>query len=368
VPLPVRNWDQTDALCLEESLVLRSFTSTPPMLQTSVIGSYAWPSWFITAVEAIKCGQYGPKDISETLDDAVDMAIRDQEEAGLDVISDGEMRRFGFFTADFYGRLTGLEALPPLRQLGPGGHDQRERYRIISEFDAPDGLGLVDEFMYAAGRTDLPLKVPCPGPYTLAGRIMPGSVYPDRMAVARRFSEIIREELLALVEAGVTFIQMDEPSYAVHKHSPGIFMNLFNRTVEGVNARIGLHLCFGNYIGRPVAHRTYAPLFPHVLDVQADEIHLEFANREMAEVRFAAEIAASGRTLAAGLIDVKNYYIETPDIVAARIRTVLDYVPAEQLVVAPDCGMSQTARWAARAKLKAMVEGTRIVRAELAGF
>ena len=337
------------------------------MLQTSVIGSYAWPSWFITAVDAIKNGQYGPKDITETLDDAVDMAIRDQEEAGLDFISDGEMRRFGFFTADFYGRLTGLESLPPLRMLGPGGHDQRERYAALHDFDAPDGLGLVEEFRYAATRTDLPLKVPCPGPYTLAGRIMPNAVYKDRMAVAHRFASIIREELLSLVEAGTTFIQLDEPSYAVHKHSPAAFVDLFNSTVEDVDATVGLHLCFGNYIGRPVAHRTYAPLFPHILDAKAQEIHLEFANREMAEVHLAGRIAEAGRTAAAGVIDVKNYFVETPDIVADRIRTLLKHVPADKLVLAPDCGFSQTARWAARAKLKALVEGAKIVRAELNG-
>ena len=335
------------------------------MLQTSVIGSYAWPSWFITAVEAIRKGEYGPKDIEETLDDAVDLAIRDQEEAGLDVISDGEMRRLGFFTADFYGRLTGLNALPPLRRLGPGGHDQRERYEAHAEFEAPDGLGLVPEYQYARTRTALPLKVPCPGPYTLAGRILPNAVYADRMAVAHQFARIINRELKALVAAGVTFIQLDEPSYAVHKHSPKAFVKLFNDTVDGVQARIGLHLCFGNYIGRPVAHRVYAPLFPHILDTHADEIHLEMANREMAEVYLAGAVAEAGKTLAAGVIDVKNYFIETPEIVAERVETVLQHVPPQQLVLAPDCGLSQTARWAARQKLAAMVEGTRIVREKL---
>ncbi len=335
------------------------------MLQTSVIGSYAWPSWFITAVEAIRAGEYGPKDVQETLDDAVDLAIRDQEEAGLDVISDGEMRRLGFFTADFYGRLQGLEALPPLRQLGPGGHDQRERYSARTRIEAPDGLGLLDEFMYAHTRTSHQLKVPCPGPYTLAGRIMSGPVYADRMAVAREFAGIINRELKAVATNGATFIQLDEPSYAVHKHSPAAFVELFNRTVRGVNARIGLHLCFGNYVGRPVAHRTYAPLFPHILDAHAHEIHLEMANREMAEVHLAAEVACSGKTVAAGVIDVKNYYIESAALVADRIRTVLQHVGPEQLVLAPDCGLSQTARWAARAKLKALVAGTHIVRQEL---
>jgi len=335
------------------------------LLQTSVIGSYAWPSWFITAVEAIRRGEYGPKDIEETLNDAVDMAVRDQEEAGVDIISDGEMRRLGFFTADFYGRLTGLLEKPPLRRLGPGGHDQRERLETLSPFDAPDGLGLVAEYEYVRTRTMRALKVPCPGPYTLAGRIVPGELYPDRMAVARRFAEIINKELKALVQSGVDFLQLDEPSYAVHKHSPRAFVELFNRTVEGIDARIGLHLCFGNYIGRPVAHRVYAPLFPYILDVHAHEIHLEMANREMAEIELTRAIVNAGKTVAAGLIDVKNYFVETPAIVADRIRQVLQYVPADQLVVSPDCGLSQTARWAARKKLQAMVEGACIVRKEL---
>jgi len=335
------------------------------MLQTTVIGSYAWPSWFITAVESIRKGEYGPKDIEETLDDAVDLAIRDQEDAGLDVISDGEMRRLGFFTADFYGRMTGLRSLPPLRRLGPGGHDQRERYEAVEHFKAPEGLGLVAEFLYARTRTRRELKVPCPGPYTLAGRIGIGGLYSDRMAVAQRFAGIINQELKAVVAAGATSIQLDEPSYSVHKHSPKAFAELFDRTIEGVEARIGLHLCFGNYIGRPVAHRIYQPLFPHILEVGADEIHLEMANREMAEVHLAGEIARAGKTVAAGIIDVKNYFIETPEIVADRVRTVLEHVPPEQLVLAPDCGMSQTARWAARKKLQALAAGVQTVRDEI---
>ena len=346
-------------------LSLTRFTGFLNMLQTTVIGSYAWPSWFITSVEAIKRGEYGPRDIEETLDDAVDTAIRDQVEAGLDVISDGEMRRFGFFTADFYGRLHGLKECAPLRRLGPGGHDQRERYEVTEPFSAPDGLGLVAEFRYARGRTSLPLKVPCPGPYTLAGRIMPGAHYPDRMAVAHRFAEIINEELRALNAAGAEFIQLDEPSHSVHKHAPGAFTELFNRTVEGVSSRIGLHLCFGNYIGRPVAHRTYEPLFPEILNVAAHEMHLEFANREMAEIHLARQIVDAGKVMVAGVIDVKNYFIETPEIVADRIRLLLNHVPPDRLALAPDCGFSETARWAARAKMESLAKGAQIVRAEL---
>lgn len=335
------------------------------MLKTSVIGSYAIPSWLISSTEAMKRGEYGPLDVQETLDDAIDMALRDQEDAGIDIVSDGEMRRFGFFTAGFYGHLDGLRALEPLRKLGSGGHDQRERYEAVEPFSAPNGLGLVDEFLYASTRTELPLKVTCPGPYTLAGRIQTGDIYADRMAVAARFAEIINAELKAVVKAGATLIQLDEPSAAVHKNAPDKYVELFNQSVEGVEAEIGLHLCFGNYMGRPVAHRTYAPLFPRILNIAADEIHLEFANREMAELELAGEIAASGRNVAAGVIDVKNYFIEPPEMVADRIRQVLQHVPANQLILAPDCGFSETARWAARKKLHALVRGTRLVRKEL---
>ncbi|HTP11674.1 MAG TPA: methionine synthase [Anaerolineae bacterium] len=335
------------------------------LLPTSVIGSYAWPSWFITAVEAMKRGEYGPADIQETLNDAVDVALRDQEDAGIEIVSDGEMRRLGFFTADFYNRLSGLRTLPPDRLLGPAGHDQREHYEAIDRITAPTGLGLVPEFQYVRTRTIRPIKMPCPGPFTLAGRITPGSAYADRMDVAHALADIINAELKAIVAAGVDFIQLDEPSYAVHPKSPRDFVDLFNSTVNGVTARIGLHLCFGNFVGRPVAKRTYAPLFPHILDTHTDELALEFANRELFEIEIGKQVAEAGKTLAAGLIDVKNYYIETPEDVAQRIRTALKYVPVDKLTIVPDCGFSQTARWASRAKLKAMVEGTKIVRQEL---
>ena len=338
------------------------------MITTSVIGSYAWPSWYITTVEAIKRGEFGPKDIEETLNDAVDMALRDQEDAGVDVISDGEMRRFGFFTADFYGRLTGLDERPALRKIGPAGHDQREKLVATKPIQAPDGLGLVAEYEYVRTRTTRPLKVPCPGPFTLAGRIQPNHLYKDRMEVSHAFAEIINAELRALVEAGVDFIQLDEPSYAVHSYNdPKLFVELFNRTVEGIDARIGLHLCFGNFVGRPVAHRTYKPLFPHILDLKTDELSMEFANRELSELELAEQVVEAGKTVAAGLVDVKNYFIETPELVAERIRKALDHIPPSKLVVTPDCGFSQTARWASRAKLVSMVEGAKIARDELVG-
>jgi 5-methyltetrahydropteroyltriglutamate--homocysteine methyltransferase len=335
-----------------------------PLLPTSVIGSYAWPSWLHTALAAAQRGEYGPADMKETQDDAVDMALRDQEDAGVDIVSDGEMRRVGFFTAEFYGHMTGLRELPPQRKVGIVGHDQRESYEVVAPITAPNGLGLLEEYRYARSRTARPLKMPCPGPYTLAGRLKPGTVYKDRMQVAYALAKIINDELKALAAAGANFIQIDEPSYAVHATSPRDFVDLFNATIYGVNAKIGIHLCFGNFVGRPVAKRTYRPLFPDILDVHADQFALEFANRELAELELWQEFP-SDKELAAGLVDVKNYYCETPEDVAERIRAALKYVKPEKLSVTPDCGFSQTARWAARAKLRAMVEGTKIVRREL---
>ncbi len=337
-----------------------------PLLPTSVIGSYAWPAWLHVALGAAQRGEFGPDDMREAQDDAVDIALRDQEDAGVDIVSDGEMRRVGFFTAAFYGFLSGLRELPPQRRVGVAGHDQRESYEAVAPITAPQGLGLLAEYEYVRTRTTRPIKMPCAGPFTLAGRIKPGSVYRTRWEIAEALVPIINTELRALAAAGCRFIQIDEPSIAVRPDAPHAFVDLFNATVAGVDARIGLHLCFGNYVGRPTARRTYRPLFPHILDVRADQFALEFANREMAEIDLWREFP-NDKELAAGLVDVKNYYIETAEDVAERVRLALRYVAAEKLSIVPDCGFSQTARWAARAKLKAMVDGVRIVRHELAG-
>jgi 5-methyltetrahydropteroyltriglutamate--homocysteine methyltransferase len=301
------------------------------------------------------------------LDDAVDLALRDQEDAGIDIVSDGEMRRAGFFTAEFFRHLTGLRALPADRRLGAGGHDQQHRFEVLEPIAAPDGLGVVAEFRYAIGRAQRPLKVTLPGPYTLSGRLRtgPGEVYPTRDAAAEAFVPVLRAELEALVAAGATFIQIDDPSPAIHPDAPSDFAALFNAAVEPIvgHARLGAHLCFGNYLGRPLARRTYRPVLEAMLRFRVDELVLEFANREMAEVDLLGEIAAAGRDVAAGVVDVKNYHLESADEVAERIDLVLATgVPPERLTLVPDCGLSQTARWAATAKLRALAAGRDLVR------
>jgi 5-methyltetrahydropteroyltriglutamate--homocysteine methyltransferase len=300
------------------------------------------------------------------LDDAVDLAIRDQEAAGIDVISDGEMRRAGFFTAEFYRHLTGVRPLPSERRLGAGGHDQQHRFEVVEPIAAPNGLGVVAEYTYARERTTRPLKVTIPGPYTLSGRLTygPGQVYPGRNDAAEAIVPILGAELEGLVAAGATIIQIDDPSPAIHPGAPSDFAALFNAAVAPVRGRVrlGAHLCFGNFLGRPLARRTYRPVLDAMLRFDVDELVLEFANREMAEVEILGEIAAAGRDVAAGVIDVKNYHLETADEVAQRIEAVLAAgVPADRLALVPDCGFSQTARWATTAKLRALVAGRDLV-------
>jgi 5-methyltetrahydropteroyltriglutamate--homocysteine methyltransferase len=335
-------------------------------LRTSVVGSHARPSWFVAGIAAAERAEFGPADLAEMLDDAVDLALRDQEEAGIDLVTDGEMRRAGFFTAEFYRHITGVRALPSDRRLGAGGHDQQHRFEVLEEIRAADGLGVVAEFRYASGRARRPLKVTLPGPYTLSGRLRtgPGETYADRDAAAQAFVPILRAELEGLVAAGAKHIQIDDPSPAIHPDAPSDFAALFNAAVEPIvgKVRLGAHLCFGNYLGRPLARRTYRPVLEAMLGFRVDELVLEFANREMAEVGLLGEITAAGRDVAAGVIDVKNYHLESAEEVAERTDQVLAAgVPPERLTLVPDCGFSQTARWATTAKLRALVAGRDLV-------
>jgi 5-methyltetrahydropteroyltriglutamate--homocysteine methyltransferase len=304
------------------------------------------------------------------LEDAVAAAVRDQVEAGLDCISDGEQTRFDF-NLSFYGFLEGIEmekASPRLH--GPPAHDQRGKHEIIGEISAPGGLGAVEEFLRlkALAPPGQSLKASVPGPYTLSGRLLPGSLYPDRFAVTEALLPIVRKELEDLVEAGCGEITVDEPSMScyAHKSDPARFVDIFNRTVESVKGRCRLstHLCFGNYKGRAVGPRRYEPMFPAFLDFEVDELHLEMASREFSEIEVISQIS-DRMDVAVGIVDVKSYYIETPEDIAGRVELCLEHAPADRLVFAPDCGLSQTARWAARKKLVNMVSGIAQVRDKL---
>ena len=337
-------------------------------LRTTVIGSYPFPGWLEFACQHLN--QFGDADRAELIDDAVAIAVRDQVEAGLDVITDGEQTRLDF-NLSFYGFINGLElesASP--RRFGPPAHDQRGKHKIVAPLAAPRGLGAVEDFERLKRIAPLGpvLKASVPGPYTLSGRLLPNDQYRDRYAITEALLPIVCAELEALVKAGCKEITVDEPSMSCYAHRENTkrFVDIFNRTVEPVRGkcRLSTHLCFGNYKGRAVGLRHYAPMFPAFLDFHVDEIHLEMASREFAELEL-LNVITRKMDAAVGIIDVKSYYIETPDDVASRVRACLEHAAADRLSFAPDCGLSQTARWAARQKLRNMVAGIQQVRNKL---
>lgn len=338
-------------------------------LQTTVIGSYPFPGWLEFATAHLD--DFGESDIEEMRKDAVIVAVYDQVATGLDVITDGEQTRYDF-NLSFYSRLQGLDPTPfSPRRFGPPAHDQRGKYRITGKLHSERGLGAVEEFRLL--RKVAPpgpiLKASVPGPYTLSGRITPGGTYKDRWEITEALIPIVRRELEGLVDIGCTEITLDEPSMSCygHREDPRRFVEIFAETVKPVvgKCRLSTHLCFGNYKGRAVGLRRYAPLFPAFLDLPVDEMHLEMASREFAEIEVIREIVERGTDAAVGIIDVRSYYIETPEDVAERVRLCLKHAPPEKLSFAPDCGLSQTARWAAKQKLANMVAGVSLVRHEL---
>jgi 5-methyltetrahydropteroyltriglutamate--homocysteine methyltransferase len=326
--------------------------ATLSLLPATVIGSWAFPGWYAKFCDDVAAHpeQFGADDCAEAVRDAVRLAIDDQLRAGADLITDGEMQRVDF-NLGFYDYLTGIEALPPSRRWGPPAHDQRGKYRCRAELAAPRGLGLVEEYRRLSELTAAPVKVPVPGPYTLAGCLIGGDVYHDRDALAAALVPIVNREMRDLVQAGVDFLQLDEPSFACHPNEPDRFLDLIGRTVAGVSAKISMHMCFGNYRGRAVGRRSYRPLFPHLARAPVQQLALEFASREMAEIELAREIKPP-MELAVGLVDVKNTW---------------QYIDPERVHITPDCGFSQTARYIAVRKLANMVEGVRQVRREMRG-
>jgi 5-methyltetrahydropteroyltriglutamate--homocysteine methyltransferase len=332
----------------------------------TVIGSSAFPGWYAYFQEqaAADPQQFGAEDLAEARLDATRLALEDQIRAGIELVSDGEMGRVDF-NLGFYETLSGMQALPVPRKLGVPAHDQRRKYLCTGPLSAPDGLGTLSEYRTLKELTQRPVKMPIPGPFTLAGRIEGGRIYADRQAVTEALIPIVNTEILALISAGCRFIQLDEPSFACHPDNPGLFVDIINRTLEGTQAAyVSMHLCFGNYRGRAVGQRSYRPLFPGLLKAKVDQLALEFASRELAEIHLLKPIYESGKSIAVGLVDVKNLWIEPVELIVERLHACLQFAPAEALQVTADCGYSQTARYAAIGKMTNMVRAVTQVRAE----
>jgi 5-methyltetrahydropteroyltriglutamate--homocysteine methyltransferase len=338
-------------------------TASLPLIPTAVVGSHGKPGWWFASVKAQERAEFGPADLEEMFDDAADTAIRDMERAGIDIITDGEVRRIDGYVDSYYAIIKGIEALPVRRKAGPWGYDQQTRYEAVGRIETPSGgLGIIKEFEYLKAHTARHTKATCAGPLTFGSRIHPGAIYSGVVDVAERFAEVINEELKGLVAAGADFIQLDEPARG--NVSGEEMARLFNLATEGVEAKLAFHICFGNRFGRSRFPRNYEPYFPGVLKARADQFVLEFAGRELSELPLWKKYG-DGRELGAGIIDVKGFHPETAEDVAGRIRKVLQVCPADKLTVNPDCGFGWSPRYMCNQKLRGLASGAALVRREI---
>jgi len=341
-------------------------TTALPKLPTSVVGSHGLPGWVWLAREAMEQDRLGQSDLRELMEDATLVALADQERAGVDIVSTGEMMRVRFIIG-FYDHITGIKTLPAPRKLGQPLWDTNTPFEVTGKITAPHGLGIVEEFKLARSLTDRPIKATVPGPYTLLVPLKLGGGYRDRDTLLADLVAIVNAECKALVAVGADFIQIDEPHHGMYAGAMPDVARGINRAMDGVAAKLAVHVCFGNLYGRPFsAVRDYRNVFQTVNDIHASQIVLEFANRGMEDL---AQLEAWPRDkeLGAGVIDVKAFRSETGADVAERIRNILRYVPADRLWLNPDCGFWETPRWVCQRKLRALVDGARSVRNELGG-
>ena len=335
-----------------------------PLLPAMGVGSYAAPGWFIAFQKKIRDGSVGEADIQEALDDATRIAVLDQMEAGVDILTDGELRRQRF-VYEMFDRVTGLSRIVPGRKIGVSGYDMAPRFEVIGRVEASDGFGVVEDFLaLKALAPNRPLKVAMPGPLTFAMPLELGAR--NRDDVLDEIVAMVRGEVLALAEAGAEYVQLDEPAlpHPPLGYSHAEAADLINRVADGFDGKYAVHVCFGNNAGRPFANRGFGRLMDAITSLECDQLVLEFANRQMADVELLGPLSKRFE-IAAGVIDVKNFYLESAEEVATRIRRCLEFVPAEKLSVTGDCGFSALPRYLARQKMHALVAGAEAVRLSL---
>ena len=336
-----------------------------PLLPTTVIGSYTYPKWLDQVRELGKRHALTPEQVEEAHDNAVKSAITDQELAGVDVITDGELRRetmVYFFSMrihgfDMAGKMKAIGNLDPtIKMPDPVVRDRVRRTQ---------GLGMDHHFRFLSAHARHRTKVCVTGPQMLAKRATNEYYKTDRELVFD-LAAILNEELRGLVEAGCDFLQIDEPVWVGYPQDMPWLVESCNLLVKDVKAKIALHTCYGNYQLKKLFSGQYADLFPAILETRTDQLSLEFAVSDGVGLDLFKKYRTD-KEIVVGVIDVKTDEIESPETVAGRIRQALEYIPAEQLWLSPDCGMKFMPRARAFGKLRSLVEGARIVRKELGG-
>lgn len=332
---------------------------TPPLptLPTSVIGSYSMPEWLERAKNEYLSRRVSRRDLDEMHDAVRKAAIKDQEVAGIDIVSDGEAHRDNMIDY-FTERMPGVSVDQGSKRFYYDFYESVVRSKL-----ATGTLGLSEEARFLGRFTDRRSKISISGPHTLVKRIR-NLHYESEEAFALDLGRVLNLEMKELVRAGAKELQIDEPYYSGFPEDMPWAVRAINAMVDGVDATITLHVCYGNRYGKPSFEGSYRYLFPAILDAKVQAVSLEFARRGEEDLQLFKEFNVPF-TVGLGVIDVKTQEVETPAFVADRIRRALEVIPAERLVINPDCGLVRLPQELAFKKLCAMVEGTRLVRAEL---
>ena len=340
----------------------------PKLFPTTLVGSYPQPDWLIDRkklagrfpprVRAKELWRVGADWLDEAQDDATLIAIRDQERAGLDIITDGEMRRESYSNR-FATALDGVDIDNPGTALDRSGHPNPVP-RVVGRIKRRHAVEVRDlEFLKA--NTARPVKMTVPGPFTMSQQAQ-NDFYKDEGELALDYAAAVNEEIRDLFAAGADIVQIDEPyMQARPEKARQLGVAAVKRALEGIRGTTALHICFGYAAIIHVRPSGYSFL-PELAETPVKQISIETAQSKL-DTAVLAKLP--GKTIVLGVIDLSDMAVETPETVAARIRRALAYVPAERIVVAPDCGMKYLPRAVAFGKMKAMVDGAGIVRAEV---
>src|SRR5215831_12985853 len=330
-----------------------------PILPTTVVGSYSMPGWLERLKTEYFARRISRHDLDEIHETAVKADIKDQEVAGIDIITDGEARRDNMI--DYF-----VERLPGVQIDRSSKKFYYDFYDSVVQGKLPMvPLGLVQDFNFLQEFTDRVPKICITGPHCLSKRIR-NQYYPSEEALAIDLARVFNLELKQLVKAGARYIQIDEPYYSGFPEDLPWAVKALNCMVEGVNAKIAVHICYGNRYGKPSWEGSYRYLFPAILDAKVHQLTLEFARRGGEDLDLFTEFKPSFE-LGVGVIDVKSHEVETPEMVAEHIRRTLEVVPPEKIYVLTDCGCVHLPRDLAFAKMQAMVQGAQIGRKEIGG-
>lgn len=343
---------------------------TDILLPTTVVGSYPQPDWLVdrdvlarNLVPRVRMREMWrvPETVLEQAqDDATLLAIRDMERAGIDIITDGEIRRESYSNR-FALALDGVDIDNPARTMGRAGKETLVP-RVVGRIRRNRPVEVRDvEFLVA--NTSHRTKITLPGPFTLSQQAS-DEFYKDEVAMALDYAAALNEEAHDLRRAGVDIIQFDEPWMQARPDAASRFgVKVLNRALEGLDGNTVVHLCFG-YAAVVKDKPSGYSFLPQLADCTAAQISIEAAQPKL---DLGILKSLPGKTIMLGVIDLGAEEVETPEVVAERIRAALQYVPPERLVVAPDCGMKYLPRARAFGKLKAMADGAALVRRELQG-